>query len=68
MVPIVNAYELFEKIQSADISAYRQRCVAVRNRRATCSRCVQACTSGAIAIDDNSLVITPEKCLSLIHI
>lgn len=63
MVPIVNAYELFEKIQSADISAYRQRCVAVRNRRATCSRCVQACTSGAIAIDDNSLVITPEKCI-----
>ncbi len=63
MVPIANAYELFEKIQSADISVHSQRCVVVRNRRATCSRCAQACTSGAISITDNNLVITPEQCI-----
>ncbi len=63
MVPIANAYELFERIQSADISVHSQRCVVVRNRRATCSRCAQACTSGAISIEDNSLVITPENCI-----
>lgn len=63
MVPIANAYELFEKIQSADISVHAQRCVVVRNRRATCSRCAQACTSGAISIEDNNLVITAENCI-----
>lgn len=59
----VNVFELFEKIQSADISVHQQRCVVVRNRRATCSRCADACTSGAISVRDNELEIQADLCV-----
>ena len=63
MARIQDVYGLFEKIQSADISVYQQRCVAVRNRNASCMRCADACTSGAISIQNNELVISPERCI-----
>lgn len=63
MAPLMNAFELFEKIQSADISVHPQRCVVVRNRRATCSKCADACTSGAISVQDNELIVAGEKCI-----
>lgn len=63
MAPLANALELFEKIQSADISVHPQRCVVVRNRRATCSKCADACTSGAISVRDNELFVAGEQCI-----
>ncbi len=63
MAPLANAFELFEKIQSADISVHPQRCVVVRNRRATCSKCADACTSGAISVRDNELFVAGEQCI-----
>ncbi len=59
----VNIFELFDQIQSADISVHKQRCVVVRNRQATCSRCADACTSGAISIRDNELDVQADLCV-----
>lgn len=51
------------RINSADIAAYPQRCVTVRNRNASCRRCAQACTSGAITVELNELSIDPSLCV-----
>ncbi len=40
-----------------------ERCVAVRNRHASCTRCSDACTSGAISREDGELRIEHEKCV-----
>lgn len=63
MAPLDSMFGMLDKIKSADISVYQQRCVAVRNRNASCMRCAQACTSGAISYDDNQLIIEPDKCI-----
>lgn len=63
MARLNNVLGLLDKIQSADISVYQQRCVVVRNRNAVCTRCADACTSGAIALHDNELVVAPSECI-----
>lgn len=63
MAPFNSMLGVLDRIKSADISVYQQRCVAVRNRNASCMRCAEACTSGAISYDDNQLIISPEKCI-----
>ncbi|MCI8366644.1 MAG: 4Fe-4S binding protein [Eggerthellaceae bacterium] len=58
-----NLMELFERLESQNISVHQNRCVAVRNRNASCMRCAEACTSGCISYDDNTIIIAPEKCV-----
>ena len=50
-------------MDSEKISVHEERCISVRNRNADCMRCVQACTSGAIAYRDNELAVEPEQCI-----
>lgn len=45
------------------LDIHPERCVRVRNRRASCNRCAEACTSGAIAFRDDTLVITQDRCV-----
>ena len=45
------------------LSVYPERCVRVRNRHSSCDRCAQACTSGAISLQDETWVMDPEKCV-----
>lgn len=59
----VSLLEVLGKMQSADISVYQQRCAVVRNRRATCLRCADACTSGALSVHDNKIEVQPELCV-----
>ncbi|MDR1422396.1 MAG: 4Fe-4S binding protein [Coriobacteriales bacterium] len=54
--------EVLEKLESFDIRVHPQRCVCVRNRHARCSRCSDACTSGAISLKDE-LSIDPDLCV-----
>ena len=58
-----NLMELFEKLESQNITVHQNRCVTVRNRNASCMRCAEACTSGCISYDDNTIIIAPEKCV-----
>jgi formate hydrogenlyase subunit 6/NADH:ubiquinone oxidoreductase subunit I len=56
-------FDLFDGLQSNHIKTHQNRCVAVRNRNATCRRCAEACTSDAISIKDNEIVFTPRRCI-----
>ncbi|HIW76266.1 MULTISPECIES: 4Fe-4S binding protein [Gordonibacter] len=61
-----SAYTMFgllEKIDSPYITVHRDRCVAVRNRNATCARCATACVSGCLSIKDGAFAVAPEKCI-----
>ena len=63
MMHLTSALGLFEKLQSIDISVQQHRCVVVRNRNASCGKCAEACTSGAISSVDGELSISPELCI-----
>ena len=53
---------VLERLQGDDLSVFPYRCAVMRNRNAGCTRCAQACTSGAIAIDCDEVVIDPQRC------
>ena len=50
-------------IESDALAVHEERCISVRNRNASCLRCVEACTSGAIAYRDNQLKVEPDRCI-----
>lgn len=50
-------------IESDALAVREERCISVRNRNASCLRCVEACTSGAIAYRDNQLKVEPDRCI-----
>ena len=54
---------LLDEIESDAIAVHEERCISVRNRNADCLRCVEACTSGALAYRDNELLVEPERCI-----
>lgn len=56
-------FDLFDKIESRHLAVHRNRCVRVRNRNASCSRCADACTSECIAFTGNELLVNPQNCI-----
>src|SRR5699024_27792 len=50
-------------IESDAIAVHEERCISVRNRNADCLRCAEACTSGALSLRGNELVVEPERCI-----
>lgn len=63
MPSIQSVFGLLEKLESERIAVHQNRCVAVRNRHATCRKCADACVSGCISLQDDELVIEPEHCI-----
>ncbi|NTU89680.1 MAG: 4Fe-4S binding protein, partial [Actinobacteria bacterium] len=63
MPKLGSVIEVLGRIESLDITVHSERCAVVRNRNATCTKCADACTSGAIKIQDNEMVITPDLCI-----
>lgn len=56
------AHEL-SRLASQDVVVRRQRCVRARNRHASCRRCVDACTSGCISLEDGEPVVDLDRCV-----
>ncbi|MBO4352148.1 MAG: 4Fe-4S binding protein [Eggerthellaceae bacterium] len=54
---------LLNQMESPELGVFPERCVAVRNRNADCLKCAEVCTSEAIRIEDDALVVSPEKCI-----
>ena len=54
---------LLGEIESDAIAVHEGRCISVRNRNADCLRCVEACTSGALAYRAGELLVEPERCI-----
>ena len=50
-------------IESDAIAVHEERCISVRNRNASCLRCVEACTSGAISLRAGELAVEPDACI-----
>jgi ferredoxin len=63
MPDVLELMSTLSGLNTDDITIHPERCVVVRNRNASCRKCSQACTSGAISLIDNDLAIDPEKCV-----
>ena len=54
---------VLQRLQSDDLSVFPFRCVVMRNRNASCMRCAEACTSGAIAVTADELSVDSDLCV-----
>lgn len=63
MPRLEGASALLASLQSAELNVYPYRCVVVRNRHASCMRCAQACTSGAIRVEEGAVTVDPDLCV-----
>lgn len=55
--------EMLGAIESDKIEVHEERCISIRNRNASCIRCAEVCTSGAISYRNNELRVDPERCI-----
>lgn len=62
MPSIVDMVDILQRLENKSLHIEPTRCVKVRNRNATCTRCADACTSGAITVEGNAIDIDGEKC------
>jgi len=60
---VIETVERFKRLSSDMLTVRPERCVCVRNRHASCTRCSDACTSGALSVEDGALRIEQEKCV-----
>ena len=51
------------KIGGGHVYVTPGRCAVVRNRKATCRRCAEACTAGCIAVEAGRLAVDPSRCV-----
>ena len=54
---------LIDEMNSTLLAVEPQRCVLVRHRNGECLRCAAVCTTGAISLGEEGIVVSPEKCI-----
>ncbi len=54
---------VWEHLDSTLLAVHPERCICVRNKNARCMRCADVCTTGAIALIDEKLMLDPERCI-----
>ena len=54
---------LIDEMNSPLLAVESQRCVLVRHRNGECLRCAAVCTTGAISLGEEGIVVSPEKCI-----
>ena len=52
-----------ERLEGNGLAVHPERCVRVRNRHASCVRCAEACTSGALSLRDGALTVNEALCV-----
>lgn len=63
MPSIENIMQVAEALEKSPVLVVADRCVAVRNRNASCRRCVSACPDAAISVAANQVSIDPTQCV-----
>ena len=62
-MPSVNdILSVAEALEKSPIAVVRDSCVAVRNRNASCRKCVDACAAGAITVMGNEIELLASLC------
>ena len=56
--------DVAESLEGKAVLPIEKRCVAVRNRHSTCTRCVDACIAHAIEVKDNRVSIDSSLCVA----
>ena len=64
MPNLVDIMEVAEALESKAVYLAVDRCVAVRNRHASCRRCTDACPMDAVHAEHNVLSIDTERCVA----
>ena len=54
---------LIDEMNSPLLAVEPQRCVLVRHRNGECLCCTAVCTTGAISLGEEGIVVSPEKCI-----
>ena len=63
MPNLVDIVEIAQALEDKAVYVASERCVAVRNRHATCKKCVDACLAHAVSVRDNVLSIDHQACV-----
>lgn len=56
--------DVAQALESKAVRVVADRCVVVRNRHASCRRCVKACPADAITVRNNELTLDNHACVS----
>ena len=64
MSSIVNMVDVLKRLESKVLHVNPVACVKVRHRNANCTRCSDACPSGAISVANNVINIDATKCIA----
>ena len=64
MATVNDVLELAKALEGKAVVPAAARCVAVRNRNATCQRCVDACIAHAIRVKNNEVTIDNGACVA----
>lgn len=64
-MPILNDITLLaDSLGRSALSVIPERCVRVRNRNASCERCLEVCKAEALKIEDNAIYLSPADCVN----
>ncbi|MBQ9041196.1 MAG: 4Fe-4S binding protein [Eggerthellaceae bacterium] len=64
MPSLENIVQVAEALEKSPVIVMRDRCVAVRNRNATCRTCASSCPEGAIDVGLNEVKLEAGKCIA----
>lgn len=64
MPTVEEVLEIAKALGGRAVAVAPSRCVAVRNRHASCSRCADVCTAGAISVKDNEISVDDAACVA----
>lgn len=63
MPNIADIIEVAQELESKAVLPLPERCVAVRNRHSSCTKCIDACLADAIEIKNNKLRFDHDACV-----
>lgn len=63
MPSLTEIVDIAESLGSEAVYVAADRCVAVRNRNAKCSKCSDACPAGAIVVEKNKVMLEKGACV-----